>query len=183
MTYPLIKRQSTAKQHTAKKCKYSEELTCSLQEGRRRRQSPRCSAPHAERGPCSSSSHPRPKSAFTLKDIELIIFFLKGTKSEVATSTQGNRINISVSQALTHLRVEDVEDGSAVGDAVEQNDQGDGGHDDDAAVLRAIDRVRRGVAALLRRRQQRIPVQRKEGCKRFFNNGYTTSTYQHMNTE
>lgn len=50
----------------------------------------------------------------------------------------------------SYLRVEDVEDGGPVHHAVHEDDHGDDGHDDDRAVLRAVHRVRRGVAAVLR---------------------------------
>lgn len=61
-----------------------------------------------------------------------------------------------------HLGVENIEDGGAVGDAVQQHGHGDGGHYDHAAVLRTVDTVGRGVAAVLGRRQQRVPAQKEE---------------------
>lgn len=61
-------------------------------------------------------------------------------------------------ERMSHLRVEDVQNGGTIGDTVEQHGEGDGADHDDATVLGAIYLVRRGVAAVLRGRQQRIPV-------------------------
>jgi len=58
---------------------------------------------------------------------------------------------------ICYLRVEDVQNGSAVGNAVEQHGESDGADHNDASVLGAVHFVRSGVAAVLRRRQQSIP--------------------------
>lgn len=61
----------------------------------------------------------------------------------------------------SHLGVEDVQNGGAVGDAVEQHGERDRADDDDAAVLGAVDSVRSGVAAVFRRRQQGVPIEKR----------------------
>jgi hypothetical protein len=57
-----------------------------------------------------------------------------------------------------YLWVEDVEDGGSVHHAVQEDGKRHRGHHNEGAVLRAVDRVRGGVAAVLRAGQQGVPM-------------------------
>ena len=69
--------------------------------------------------------------------------------------TRGGEQNNSKNRR--YLWVEDVQNGGAVGNAVEQHGESDGADHNDASVLGTVHTVRCGVAAVLRRGQQSIP--------------------------